>query len=95
MGYEGFDCTAKLAAGKVVIVVCPLKAIECNQVQHAISMGLVAYAVNEDTDKTAAFWNTQSGPESQGLVLILSQSLSQSIIGVLIVTFSLMPTHAA
>ncbi|KAE9407167.1 hypothetical protein BT96DRAFT_1044080 [Gymnopus androsaceus JB14] len=52
-----FEGTAKLAgSGKAVIVICPLKALECNQVQHAINKGLVADAINKDTEKTLELW---------------------------------------
>ncbi|KAJ7225307.1 P-loop containing nucleoside triphosphate hydrolase protein, partial [Mycena pura] len=52
-----FEGTAALAGPrKLVIVVCPLKALEVDQVQQACAKGLDALAINEDTDKTTSTW---------------------------------------
>ncbi|KAJ8089758.1 hypothetical protein PM082_018334 [Marasmius tenuissimus] len=41
---------------KVVIVICPLKALENDQSIQARAKGIDAYAINEDTTKTAHLW---------------------------------------
>ncbi|KAK7433877.1 hypothetical protein VKT23_020502 [Stygiomarasmius scandens] len=52
-----FEGTAKLAGkGRVVLVICPLKALERDQLRHAQAKGLHATIVNEDTPKTKQLW---------------------------------------
>ncbi|KAF5332060.1 hypothetical protein D9758_016257 [Tetrapyrgos nigripes] len=52
-----FEGVSKLAGKrKLVIVICPLKALERDQVEHATAKGIKAYAANEDTVKTPRFW---------------------------------------
>ncbi|KAJ7598548.1 P-loop containing nucleoside triphosphate hydrolase protein, partial [Mycena floridula] len=42
--------------GKLVIVICPLKALERDQAAQACTKGLDAIVINEDTEKTATLW---------------------------------------
>ncbi|KAJ7572575.1 P-loop containing nucleoside triphosphate hydrolase protein, partial [Mycena floridula] len=42
--------------GKLVIVICPLKALERDQAAQACAKGLDAIAINKDTEKTTALW---------------------------------------
>ncbi|KAJ2915312.1 hypothetical protein MD484_g5119, partial [Candolleomyces efflorescens] len=42
--------------GKVVFVICPLKALEHDQAQQACTKGLEAVVLNEDTSRNASVW---------------------------------------
>ncbi|TFK81404.1 P-loop containing nucleoside triphosphate hydrolase protein [Polyporus arcularius HHB13444] len=42
--------------GKVVIVICPLKALERDQMEQANGKGLVALAINEDNSHELGIW---------------------------------------
>ncbi|KAE9408517.1 P-loop containing nucleoside triphosphate hydrolase protein [Gymnopus androsaceus JB14] len=54
-----FEGTAKLAGpNQAVIVICPLKALERDQVRHASAKGLDAIVVNEDTPKSPKLWES-------------------------------------
>ncbi|KAJ6495146.1 P-loop containing nucleoside triphosphate hydrolase protein, partial [Mycena sanguinolenta] len=53
-----FETSAALAGrGKVLLVVCPLKALERDQVEQACKKGLDAIAISEDTQKTTHLWD--------------------------------------
>jgi len=43
-------------AGKLVIVISPLKALEYDQAEQAAEKGIRAIVLNEDTTKTADLW---------------------------------------
>ncbi|KAK0466075.1 P-loop containing nucleoside triphosphate hydrolase protein, partial [Desarmillaria tabescens] len=52
--FEGL--AALRGKGKLVMVISPLKALEWDQIKQATQKGLDAFAINEDTYKTAKLW---------------------------------------
>ncbi|KAF5346175.1 hypothetical protein D9758_009929 [Tetrapyrgos nigripes] len=51
-----FEGVTKLGKKGLAKVVCPLKALEQDQVDHTQAKGHRAVMVNEDTEKTLALW---------------------------------------
>ncbi|KAE9383949.1 P-loop containing nucleoside triphosphate hydrolase protein, partial [Gymnopus androsaceus JB14] len=73
-----FEGVAKLAGkGKVALVVCPLKALERDQVEHARRKGIDAIMINEDTEKDAHLWE-QMRTTAQMVYLSPEMALSES-----------------
>ncbi|KAK0444522.1 P-loop containing nucleoside triphosphate hydrolase protein [Desarmillaria tabescens] len=63
--------------GKLVMVISPLKALEQDQVKQATQKGLDAFAINEDTYKTAKLW-VQVWTTAQMVYLSPEMTLSDS-----------------
>ncbi|EPS93170.1 hypothetical protein FOMPIDRAFT_89101 [Fomitopsis schrenkii] len=90
-GYDGIFCAgtgygkslvfhglAKLAgSNKVVVVICPLKALEADQVREAEAKGLRAVMLNEDNSKVEERW-TYARKEAQIIYVSPEMALSQS-----------------
>jgi len=54
-----FEALAVLGgAGKLVLVISPLKALERDQAEQAIAKGINAIVINEDTTKSSALWKS-------------------------------------
>ncbi|KZS96884.1 P-loop containing nucleoside triphosphate hydrolase protein [Sistotremastrum niveocremeum HHB9708] len=60
------------------IVICPLKALENDQVLSATAKGLRAVAVNEDTSKTPGLWNDIEQRQYQLVYISPEMALSPS-----------------
>ncbi|TFY63189.1 hypothetical protein EVJ58_g3389 [Rhodofomes roseus] len=73
-----FHGIAKLAGeNKAVIVICPLKALEADQLREAEAKGLRAVMINEDNSKTKSAW-AEARTRAQMIYISPEMALSDS-----------------
>ncbi|TDL28995.1 P-loop containing nucleoside triphosphate hydrolase protein, partial [Rickenella mellea] len=73
-----FEGLAAMEKAKVVIVICPLKALERDQVAQARTKRLRAVAINEDTVKTRSIWADVMTGKYQLVYISPEMALSRS-----------------
>ncbi|KAH9922989.1 P-loop containing nucleoside triphosphate hydrolase protein [Fomitopsis serialis] len=73
-----FQALAKLGGkNKAVLVICPLKALEADQVREAEAKGLRAVMINEDNSKTREAW-AEARTKAQMIYISPEMALSDS-----------------